>query len=154
LYTLFASTHRSCLERVAGGGFTHVATVPSTRERPGIHPLRQIITVAHRALPFVLGTANHAYGNSREFQPDRFRFPAFGGEGAPPRVLLLEDLWVTGARAHSMAHALKLAGAATVVTVASGRQMNHIFPPNRAILDKARHKPFDLDRCPPDDFST
>ncbi len=36
-----------------------------------------------------------------------------------PRILLLEDLWVTGARAQSMAHALKHAGAHTVITVAS-----------------------------------
>jgi predicted amidophosphoribosyltransferase len=154
LYTLFASTHRACLERVAGGGFTHVATVPSTRARPGMHPLQQIVAVAHGTLPLVLGTANQAYGNTREFQPDRFHIPVFGSEIPPPKVLLLEDLWVTGARADSMAHALKLAGATAVITVALGRQMNHSFPPNRAILDKARQRPFDLNRCPLDDFST
>jgi hypothetical protein len=119
LYAAFFNTHRNCLERAAGGAFTHVATVPSTRARIGIHPLQQIIQVAAQT---------------------------------PPRILLLEDLWVTGARAQSMAHALKQAGATTVVTVALGRQINHDHLPSRPLLEAARRASFDLDRCAIDDL--
>jgi predicted amidophosphoribosyltransferase len=147
LYTLFFNTHRGCLQRAAGGPFTHIATVPSTRARAGIHPLQQIIQVAHSSLPLIAGTANEAYGNVREFARDRFHIPPLAANQPPPRILLLEDLWVTGARAQSMAHALKHAGAATVVTVALGRQINHAHPPNRPLLEAARQTPFNLNRC-------
>ena len=70
-----------------------------------------------------------------------------------PRILLLEDLWVTGARAQSMAHALKETGAAAVVVVALGRQINHDHPPSRPLLNAARQTPFDLSRCAIDDLS-
>jgi adenine/guanine phosphoribosyltransferase-like PRPP-binding protein len=53
-------------------------------------------------------------------------------------VLLVEDLWVTGARVQAMADALKKAGAATVVAVALGRQVNHDHAPSRPVLDSAR----------------
>jgi hypothetical protein len=46
-----------------------------------------------------------------------------------------------------MAHALEQAGAATVVTVALGRQINHNRPPNRPLLDTANQQPFDLGHC-------
>ncbi len=53
-----------------------------------------------------------------------------------------------------MAHALKQAGAATVVTVALGRQINHDHPPSRPLLETAQQTPFDLNRCALDDLST
>jgi hypothetical protein len=153
LYTLFFNTHRPCLERAAGGAFTHVATVPSTRARTGTHPLQQIATVAHGSLPLVAAAANEAYGNAREFVPDRFHVAKFTENPSPLRVLLIEDLWVTGARAQSMAHALKLVGATSVVIVALGRQINHTHPPNGPLLDAARPTPFDLSRCAIDDLA-
>jgi hypothetical protein len=153
LYTVFFNNHRPCMQRAAGGAFTHVATVPSTRARAGLHPLQQIIQVAHGSLLPIAGTANPAYGNVREFVRDRFTLPPFAAGQPPPRVLLLEDLWVTGARAQSMAHALKQAGAGTVVTVALGRQINHDHPPSRPLLEAARQTPFNLSRCAIDDLS-
>jgi len=151
LYTLFHNAHRRCLERAAGGAFTHIATVPSTRARAGVHPLQQIIQVAHGSLSLITGAANEAYGNVREFACDRFQVLPLAATPSPPRVLLLEDLWVTGARAQSMAHALKKAGAAAVVAVALGRQINHDHPPNRSLLEAARQAPFDISRCAIDD---
>lgn len=153
LYALFFNTHRSCLEHAAGGPFTHVATVPSARARAGIHPLQQIIQVAHSSLPLIAAAANPAYGNAREFARDRFHVPPLAVTRTPPRILLLEDLWVTGARAQSMAHALKHASAATVITVALGRQINHNHPPSRPLLETARKAPFDSNRCALDDLS-
>jgi hypothetical protein len=153
LYAAFFNTHRKCLERAAGGAFTHVATVPSTRARVGIHPLQLIIQVAHGPLPLIAATANEAYGNAREFARDRFHAPPLAAAAqTPPRILLLEDLWVTGARAQSMAHALKQADATTVVTVALGRQINHDHPPSRPLLEAARKTSFDFNRCAIEDL--
>jgi hypothetical protein len=52
-----------------------------------------------------------------------------------------------------MAHALKKAGAATVVAVTLGRQINHDHTPSRPLLDTARLQTFDLSRCAIDDLS-
>jgi len=65
--------------------------------------------------------ADPRYGNAREFHGDRFTVSTISTTRDPARVLLLEDLWVTGARAQSMAHALKRSGAASVIIVALGR---------------------------------
>jgi predicted amidophosphoribosyltransferase len=150
LYATFFSAHRPCLERVAGGALTHVATVPSTRQRPGVHPLDRVTGIVHGALPSVVATADPKYGNAREFRTDRFRVAPFPTDQRPARVLLVEDLWVTGARAQSMAHALREAGAAAVVVVALGRHVNHAHPPSRPLL---RAAPFDLRRCALDDLA-
>jgi hypothetical protein len=145
LYALFYEAHRICLERVAGGSFTHRATVPSTRQRPGRHPLLTIADFVHPDLPGVSATVNDAYGNARVFEHDRFAIPAF--RQPSPRVLLLEDLWVTGARAQSMAHALKIAGAGSVVVVTLGRQLKLGFPPAARLFGQARTAAFDLTKC-------
>ncbi len=138
LYTIFQNSHHRCLQRVAGGPFSHVATVPSTRDRTGVHPLQQIITAGHGSANIVFATANPAHGNAREFHADRFVVPTFPSAEVPVRVLVLEDLWVTGARAQSMAHALKRAGAASVVVVALGRHVNLAYQGSQALLDTAR----------------
>lgn len=149
LFTVFMGRHRQCLQRAAGGAFTHMAIVPSTRARPGVHPLRQIAELTNPGLPLVAGAANPTYGNVREFVLDRFHVPRL--ETMSPRVLLIEDLWVTGARVQAMAHALKKAGASTVVAVALGRQINHDHAPSRPVFEAARAQAFDLSRCAVDD---
>lgn len=145
LYVYFVINHLRCLERAAGGGFTHIATVPSTRRREGIHPLRDIADVIG-SVPFLECTANEKYGNERRFYTDRFFVEPFP-EGSSPRVLILEDLWVTGSRPQSLAHAVKKAGAESVVTVALGRRVNLSFGPSVPLLAQATSKPFDIEHC-------
>lgn len=99
LHTVFMTRHRECLQRAGGGPFTH----PSTRARPGVHPLQQIAELTNPGLTLVVGIANPTYGNARESVPDRFHVP--GLETASPRVLLIEDLWITGARVQAMSDA-------------------------------------------------
>jgi hypothetical protein len=150
LYTAFIGQHLGCLQRAASGPFTHIATVPSTRARPGVHPLQQVVHTAHAATPFVMVVANLTYGNVREFHADRFQVSPFP-DGRAARVLLVEDLWVTGARVQSLAHALRQAGATAVVAVTLGRQIKHDHAPSRPLLDIARKRPFQLDHCTIDD---
>lgn len=153
LYAYFVATHQECLERAAGGTLTHVAAVPSTRSREGVHPLRKILELVHKSAPYVTATVNEAYGNDRGYFEDRFQISPFPDDRDPPRVLLLEDLWVTGGRAQSMAHALKAAGAASVVLVALGRRVNSGYEPSRPLLEAAKRvRPFALGRCALDDL--
>jgi hypothetical protein len=152
LHTALFKIHRGCLHKAAGGAFTHVAVVASTRQRAGIHPLQQMITSVHPQLPVVTAAANPRHGNSREFHRDRFGLQTLPEGEQPARVLLVEDLWVTGARAQSMAHALKRAGASSVVVLALGRHINRTHTPSRPILDTAQRTPFDLHRCALDDL--
>jgi hypothetical protein len=152
LYTLFITRHRQCLQRAAGGAFTHIGTVPSTRARAGVHPLQKIAELAHPGVPQLSAAADPAYGNVREFIANRFHTPPIASATAP-RVLLVEDLWVTGGRVQAMAHALKKAGAATVVAVILGRQINHDHTPSRPLLDRAHQQAFDLSRCAIDDLT-
>jgi predicted amidophosphoribosyltransferase len=154
LYRLFFSEHRGCLERAAGGRLSHVAMVPSTRSRAGTHPLQQIIGAVHHGLGAVQAAANSTYGNAREFHVDRFTVSAISGTPDPARILLLDDLWVTGARAQSMAHALKRAAAESVIIVTLGRQVRISHPTSQPILDGISRIPFALERCALDQLST
>ena len=53
LLLVFLRDHGSCVWRLAGGGApTHLAVVPSTRGRPGPHPLR-VLAAPVLALPWV-----------------------------------------------------------------------------------------------------
>jgi hypothetical protein len=151
LYTLFYDSHKQCLAHVSRGSITHIATVPSTRERAGPHPLLRIVATAHPSLPRIQAEANSDHGNVREFHSDRFAITA-PRSIAGARVLLLEELWVTGSRAQSMAHALKSAGAASVVIVALGRRMNRRFEPTVPVLSAAGRSQFNLAACALDHF--
>ena len=124
LLLVFLRDHGGCAWRLGGGAApTHLAVVPSTRGRPGPHPL-QALAAPVLALPWVhLAIRAHLDPpdpDDRDLSLDRFavrqRLPR-------ARVLLLDDTWTTGSRAQSAAAALKLAGAARVVVVVLGRHI-------------------------------
>jgi hypothetical protein len=114
--------HGPCLWRAAGwdtAGPTHVAVVPSSRGRPGPHPLRALAQPYLR-LPWASLTAvPGADGGARELDPGRFTARPLRGA----RVLLLDDTWTTGASVQSAAMALRRAGAAGVAAVVLGRHL-------------------------------
>ncbi len=124
LLMVFLRDHCGCAWRLAGGGApTHLAVVPSTRGRPGPHPLQGL------AAPFLaLPWANLAMRvrpdppnlDDRDLSLDLFTAPR---KLPHARVLLLDDTWTTGSRAQSATAALKLAGAARVVVVVVGRHL-------------------------------
>ncbi len=125
LLLVFLRDHCSCAWRMAGGGApTHLAVVPSTRGRPGPHPLHAL-TAPLLTRPWAeLALPVRSYPpdpDDRDLGLDRFILPS-RLPGA--RVLLLDDTWTTGSRAQSAAAALKLAGATRVVVVVLGRHLN------------------------------
>jgi hypothetical protein len=125
LLLVFLRDHGGCAWRLAGGGRpSHVAVVPSTRGRPGRHPLEALAS-PFLALPWVhLAAAPHPDPpdpGDHDLSLNRFAIPA---RLTGARVLLLDDTWTTGSRVQSAAAALKLAGAAWVVAVVLGRHLS------------------------------
>jgi hypothetical protein len=150
LGAIFFVDHWACLTGAAGGSFTHVATVPSTKGRTGPHPLELILSRRTR-LPAVAATPNLSYSSDdRDFHADRFTVD----QPVPAaRVLLLDDTWTTGARIQSLAHALKTAGAAAVVAVVLGRHVNPSYGAAKPLLDRLRSvSGFALDHCAVEDL--
>jgi hypothetical protein len=137
---------------VAGGPIDQVVAVPSTA-RPGGPPLAEVegLEAAVRTVfpgarwtprllrrtraPAAPATVGHMRPNARAFEV------APAGTGVRPgrpvlpasRALLLDDTYVSGARAQSAAAALRLAGAAAVVIVPVGR----VLRPDRSAAHDA-----------------
>jgi len=134
LVSEFLRHHGARLESVAGGPFDLVLVVPSTH-RPGAPPLARVDGVARdvaaalpaaRWAPELLCRADDPGGRPpvAHMRPDAaaFRLRAtdrFGARGA--HVLLLDDTYVSGARAQSAAAVLHRAGARSTLIVPLGR---------------------------------
>lgn len=120
--------HRMCAVRAAGGRpWGSWAVVPSSRhDRPGVHPLVGLangagLGTANSGLPdqAVLTLASGRRGD-REVRGDLYAV-ANPEVVAGRHVLVLEDTWVTGGSAQSVAVTLKRAGAAAVTVLAIAR---------------------------------
>lgn len=143
---LFLHDHLGCIAKRTGSTPTHVATVPSTRRRPGQHPPASLIG-SRLDLPWIASSTNPRYGpDDREFHRDWFT-PTLNLHDGPVHVLILDDTWTTGARAQSLAYALKTAGAATVATVVLGRHVDPDYPPSKRLLAAIATPIFDTARC-------
>jgi hypothetical protein len=147
LLLLFLNEHLGCVERAAGSRPTRVAVVPSTRGRAGPHPLAALVG-ARLDLPWVGCAARAKYGpDEHEFHDDWFAVESPVGE----HVLILEDTWTTGARAQSLACALKAAGAHTVSTVVLGRHLDPAFGHAKRLRAAIAGPIFDTTRCAAED---
>ena len=151
LLLLFLRGHLGCIARHLGGAPSHLVTVPSTRGRIGAHPLADLIgDRLGLQRPAVELGAEHEPSDHR-FHPDWFRSAPWSVAGA--RVLVVDDTWTTGARAQSLAHGLKTAGADRVGVVVLGRRIRPEHEPSRPLL-KAIEKPlFDLTTCAAEDLT-
>lgn len=147
---LFLRDHLSCVSTRVGARPTHLTAVPSTRGRAGAHPLAVFIG-SRIGLPWITSSVDARYGaDDREFHADWFR-PAMPPVDGPVHVLLVDDTWTTGARAQSLAHALKCGGAATVSTVVLGRHVDPDFQPSKRLLTAIADQIFDPTRCAAED---
>ncbi|MGW5689144.1 hypothetical protein [Nonomuraea sp. NPDC003754] len=157
----FYEAHEACLTGLSGGPFTLVTSIPSTRRnRPieAFHILTQVIgdvgALKDLHKPHLL-LANDEHAprlNDRNSHPDAFRVMGAQKEHQVlrgKRVLLVDDLFVSGAHVQSAASKLFEHGAEEVVALvilrvivpSSGR-------PNRmTIWQEASAEPFDFDRC-------
>lgn len=145
ILSMFLERHEGCVARASGvEAFGLVTTVPSSdAERDCHHPLRRIVgdvvETQDRHERLLRRTCRQA--EPRAFDGRRYR-AVRPLEGA--NVLLIDDMWTTGASAQSAAAALKAAGAATVAAVVVGRHLNRDWHDNDEHLDALR---FDWRRC-------
>jgi hypothetical protein len=133
--------HLACIEVVAGDVADSVATVPSsyaTSSRrqhggpgTGDHPLDTLaagIPDLNRLDPVSLVRTERHLGH---LAPHADAFQVLD-DVTGRRVLVVDDSWVTGARARSAAAALERAGAAVVAIVVAGRIVDTTAAPGTA----------------------
>ncbi|HEX6925389.1 MAG TPA: hypothetical protein VF167_08160 [Longimicrobiaceae bacterium] len=124
--------HRSRIEELLGGAPDAFTVVPSTRGVPfNKQPLRNVLNLIvpwRRQLVQLLEHDPNVKVPRRSYRPEAFR-PVGSVEGA--RVVLVEDLWVSGAKAVSAAGSLIQAGAHRVVIVPIARMID---PPGSAFF--------------------
>jgi hypothetical protein len=134
----FLHHHEPDIAGAAGAArFDLVTSVPSScPRRDATNPLRLILSTScwhtlprHRRALHPVGATDR----TRAFDPALFA-PSIRLNGEA--VLLVDDLWVTGARAQSAAAALRKAGAGTVGLVVLGRHLTSTHPHVSGRLDR------------------
>ena len=108
-----------------------VAVVPSGQGRPGVHPLVSMVRSCvdlPRVRLAIASDAIHARGVNAGWV--RVGDPVAGAD-----VLVVDDAWVSGGSAQSVAAALKLAGARRVAVVVLGRYVSPADPRSTPFLE-------------------
>lgn len=144
----YLASHEACLARALGvAAFTAVTTVPSSRrERADTHPLGRLVgelvgPVRERYIRAL--ERSDAAVDAHRFNAGKYR-ARVELEGGP--VLLIDDMWTTGANARSAAAALKAAGAGPIAVLVIGRHVNRGWHDNDRHL-RALPRPFDWEHC-------
>jgi hypothetical protein len=134
MLSAFLEEHGPCL-RGAVGTWEQIAVVPSSRRGRDAgacpSPFSAVVAgvAALATLPRVpLGRGSSVAGH---LQPAVDAF-VVSGPVAGRKVLLVDDTWVTGARARSAAAALTAAGASVVAVLVIGRCIDPSVSPHRA----------------------
>ena len=137
--------HWPCIERAGpSGGITNWAIVPSLRQTDRPHPLRAIVS-RHFSTDIEIAV-NTAIGatTSRGFHPDSYVVPLLDGAA----VLLMDDTWTTGAHMHSLARALKTAGARSVTGLVMARWLDPTWRYSKDFIQRGLVNDYDPDLCP------
>ncbi len=145
----YLCSHERCVATAAGvSAFQIVTTVPSSDPLRDLHhPLRRIAgalvaSTRDRYERLLVRSATHAI--PRTFDPARYDpTRALSGEA----VLLLDDMWTSGASAESAAAALLAAGAGTVAIVVIARHLNRGWDDNDRRLRVLARSGFDAEHC-------
>ena len=143
------SRHLGCFRELSDAPLV-IASVPSTSlQRKGSHPFDDIKSMfgdgfTHARVDYV--GAGGARNDRRRLQPELFAVDDSEVRGA--HVLLLDDSWVSGGHAQSVAAALRNAGAAQVDIVVLARVLDPNFTETAAYIRDRPPAPFDPNICP------
>ncbi len=143
LLSSFLAGHEECVAAAAGvDRFDSVMVVPSgNAHRDRMHPLRRIVAELVPQTQERYRDVLRASGTScvpHAFDPSRFT--AIGPVGGE-HVLLIDDVWTTGATAQSAAAVLNAAGAGSVSAVVIGRYVNGYWGGISERLERLRRRP-------------
>jgi hypothetical protein len=140
----FVADHRLCIRRVARRPWSEITLVPSSKDDTQQHPLETALenmglkTV--RTLCRGPGPLGPMVASDDGYRP--------ATKVAGKALLLVDDTYNTGARMHSAASALQLAGADVVAAVPVGRLLD---PEQKELTEgfmaRARAKPFSFREC-------
>lgn len=111
------------------GGIDAIVVVPSTT-RLGPHPLKAIVDSLEVDIPTV-HLLERGPGDITHRRPAPDGYVSVSGH-LPMRVLLLDDVYTTGAHADSAAHALRTGGHQVAGLLALARRVNLSFRPDKA----------------------
>lgn len=145
----FLREHEPCVASAAGvAAFEIVTTVPSADALRDLHhPLRRMVgalTPATRARYERLLVRSDTPAIPRVFDPARYRATRrLSGEA----VLLIDDMWTSGASAESAAAALLASGAGSVAAVVIARHLNRGWRHNDVAIRSLAAAGFDSGRC-------
>lgn len=145
----FVVDHEPCVAAAAGvAAFEVVTTVPSSQPaRDAHHPLRHIVgemvdATRDRHERLLVCAATPAV--PRQFDARRYRATrTLAGEA----VLLIDDMWTSGASAQSAAAALLRAGAGAVAAIVIARHLNRGWNQNDLCLRGLAAERFGFERC-------
>jgi hypothetical protein len=132
LLTVFLAERGDEVWTAAGmrAGPTAAAVVPSGQGRAGPHPLADLARSSARIPLIGLSIAVREI-HDRGINPNWVRV---GDVVTDADVLVIDDTWVSGGSAQSVAVALKLAGARRVAVVVLGRHVNPADPKSAALV--------------------
>ncbi len=112
-----------------GGGISRIVVVPSTRGRLfKVHPLARAVQRSRLFGSRLTNALSHRSGATiarQEYKPSIY---AVDAGVTSHRIVLVEDLWVSGARAVSAAGALLEAGAESVGILPIAREIRPSTP--------------------------
>ncbi len=145
----FVCRHERCVADAAGStGFQIITTVPSADPLRDLHhPLRRIVgelvqPARDRYERLLVRSGSTAI--PRVFDPARYEVTRrLDGEA----VLLIDDMWTSGASAESAAAALCAAGAGTVAAIVVARHLNRGWHENDLRLRRLAGDGFDPGSC-------
>lgn len=146
--------HADCPSVILGKPITHWATVPSTKGRPGPHPLRGLVGRFRPEPELPLHHMTGVTSQRKQVVPDLFR--ASTTIPSESHVLLVDDTWTSGGIVLSAVHTVRAAGASAVSVLCIARWLGFDFmsrpPAGHPNLDLRsqllRQRVYDLDRCP------
>jgi predicted amidophosphoribosyltransferase len=119
------AAHGDRIAELLGGELQRVVVVPSTRGRPfDSYPLARAVRRIKDLGDLLTNSLSHVQGETiqrQEYKPSLYSVDPSSIRHR--RVLLIEDLWVSGARAISAAGALLEAQASSVVVLPIAREI-------------------------------
>ena len=146
--------HKDCPQLIVGRPLTHWTTVPSTRSRPGPHPLHGLVGNFRPEPELVLHHVTGIAAQRKQVVPALFRT----GDQIPhdSHVRVIDDTWTSGGIVLSAVHAVRTAGARAVTVMCVARWLSFDFM-GRPHAGNAGHdlhsqlvqqRVYDLTRCP------
>ena len=139
--------HGACVWELAGPRPVSWCTVPSLGRRDGEHPFHKLVAaLPHRDGSEILVEAAEQVRDARSYRPANYVIKSPIPEGA--HLLVVDDSWVTGAHAQSVAGALKAAGAECVSILAVARILDPNWTPNPEFIRTRLTADYEPRICP------